>query len=66
MNYTALAVIAALVALAALLWIALAAKMVADDEEAKARAEGERRKLQRAQQEARKRQGAGGEPSSAK
>jgi hypothetical protein len=43
LNYAALLVISGLVVAAALLWIALAAKMVADDEEAKAQAEAERR-----------------------
>ena len=52
MNYAALAIIAALVGAAALLWIALAAKMVSDDEKAKHRAEAERRRLARQQEAA--------------
>ena len=53
MNYAALAIIAVLVGAAALLWIALAAKMVSDDESAKHRAEAERRRLARQQEAAR-------------
>ncbi len=54
MNYTALMIVSGLVAGAAVLWIALAAKMVADDEEAKASAERERRKLVQEQQDSKR------------
>ncbi len=53
MNYTVLVVIVALVGCAAFLWIALAAKMVSDDEEAKAQAEAESRRLARQREAAR-------------
>lgn len=65
MNYTALLVVVALVVGAALTWIALAAKMVADDEEAKARAENQRRKLAHEQQESKKRSRARAAPGEA-
>jgi len=44
-NWTALLVVLALAAAAAVVWIALAAKMVADEERARERAEAEARRL---------------------
>lgn len=61
MNWAVLAVILALVGCAAFLWIALAAKMVSDDEEAKAQAEAEQRRLVRQREAARTERGTGGE-----
>jgi len=53
-NYTALTVVIGLVVLAALFWIALAARMVADDEAAKADAERKRRQGRLEKEEAKK------------
>lgn len=45
LNWLALAAVLVLAALAAVVWIALAAKLVADDEKTRERAEAERRRL---------------------
>lgn len=52
MDWTALAAIVAGVVLASGVWVALAVKMVADDEEADALAEERRRRRVRAQEKA--------------
>jgi hypothetical protein len=46
-NWTALLVVLVLAAGAAVIWISLAAKLVADEEKTKERAEAERRRLER-------------------
>jgi hypothetical protein len=45
MNWTALAAVLVLAVLAAVVWLALAARLVANEEKAKERAEAERRRL---------------------
>jgi hypothetical protein len=45
MNWTALAAVLVLAAGAAVVWLALAARLVANEEKAKERAEAERRRL---------------------
>jgi hypothetical protein len=53
-NYAALMVVLGLVVLAAIFWFALAARMVADDEVAKADAELKRREARLKQEEAKR------------
>jgi hypothetical protein len=45
MNWTALTAVLILAALAAVVWLALAARLVANEEKARERAEAERRRL---------------------